>query len=565
MSESLSYLAYHEPPIATILNQSGFLIALNLINGILDRLVHCGLIGQLLVGIVWGMPGAKWLDENIQSAIQQLGYLGLIALVYEGGLSVSFSSLRANLLLSIAVALTGIAVPIGLSFVLVTLLSATPLQAFAAGAALSATSLGTTFTILSTTGLIKTRLGVVTTSAAMLDDVVGLVMVQVITNLGNASEHTSFDAVTVVRPIVVSIGIAVALVLACRFVFGPLLKKIIANKKRVPAFIGTFGFAALAHTCILFGLVAGGTYAGASSLFAAYLAGAIITWFDDVTGISGARNAAGVQDTDSPSSQAEPDGLETGGGSSSVSLPTGEQVYERYYKGPVNSILKPLFFASIGFAIPITEMFHGEVVWRGIVYAVLMAFGKLVTGLWLCRVSFSPIPILLSKLKSMLIHKLSFCALSRKNKDIGTEKQHKGHNTNNRTSTQNDQRPMGPQKASSNSQGTAPEGAYPPSSALPPKPISLYPSSILGLSMVARGEIGYLIASLAETGGVFSRNPSGDDAGKSSQIYLVVVWAITLCTLFGPISVGTMVNRVKKLQKQRRGSGGPDPLGIWGI
>lgn len=70
-------------------------------------------------------------------------------------------------------ALTGIVLPIGLSFVLIVLVNASPLQAFAAGAALCSTSLGTTFTVMQTSGLSTTRMGVVLTSAAMMDDVVG--------------------------------------------------------------------------------------------------------------------------------------------------------------------------------------------------------------------------------------------------------------------------------------------------------------------------------------------------------------------------------------------------------
>lgn len=95
---------------------------------------------------------------------------------------------------------------------------------------------------------------------------------------------------------------------------------------------------------------------------------------------------------------------------------------------------------------------------------------------------------------------------------------------------------------------------------LPPKPKSLYPPFILGLAMVARGEVGYLIASLAESQGMFS---SGSN-GEISEIYLVVIWAISICTLVGPISVGTIVKRVKKLQQSRE-SLGADPLGVWGI
>ena len=75
---------YHEPTVATLLNQTGFLLVLNLVNACLDKLLHCGLIGQLFVGILWGTPGAKWIDRETETVIQQLGYIGLIMLVYEG-------------------------------------------------------------------------------------------------------------------------------------------------------------------------------------------------------------------------------------------------------------------------------------------------------------------------------------------------------------------------------------------------------------------------------------------------------------------------------------------------
>lgn len=57
---------------------------LNAVNYVLDNLLYCGLVGQLLIGIAWATPGAKWLPNEVETAIVQLGYLGLILLVYEG-------------------------------------------------------------------------------------------------------------------------------------------------------------------------------------------------------------------------------------------------------------------------------------------------------------------------------------------------------------------------------------------------------------------------------------------------------------------------------------------------
>lgn len=80
--------------------------------------------------------------------------------------------------------------------------------------------------------------------------------------------------------------------------------------------------------------------------------------------------------------------------------------------------------------------------------------------------------------------------------------------------------------------------------------------------MVARGEIGFLISSLAESNGVF-----GTVEGEgSSDIFLVATWAILLCTIIGPVSIGAMTNRVRRLQKVRgTNTTKPDPLGGWGV
>lgn len=269
---------YHEPGIVTILIQSSFILALNIVDFVLDKAIYCGLIGQILVGMAYGTPGGDILGLDIQQAITDLGYLGLILLVFEGGLSTDIHALRQNLVLSSMVALTGIMLPIGISFVLIEICNATILQAFAAGCALSSTSLGTTFTILKSSGLDNSRLGVVLTSAAMLDDVVGLVLVQVIGNLGNSAER-GFTATTVVRPVFVSIAYAIlvpvllllAKVLMAKIDYSSLKHGKVMSLATSPR--GRF----LSHTALLLCALASAAYAGTSVLFAAYLAGLLIS------------------------------------------------------------------------------------------------------------------------------------------------------------------------------------------------------------------------------------------------------------------------------------------------
>ncbi|THY46901.1 Sodium/hydrogen exchanger [Aureobasidium pullulans] len=563
---ALAALPYHEPGIVTILIQSSFLLVLNGINWILDNAIYCGLVGQILIGVAWGTPGANWLSEEVQDTVMQLGYLGLILIVYEGcrrscysGLSTSFASLWSNIYLSGLVALIGIMLPIGLSYVLMGLLGATPVQAFAAGAALCSTSLGTTFTIISTSGLDKSRLGVILGSAAMLDDVAGLVMVQVISNLGRSAD--SFTAITVIRPVFVSIAFAVVVPAVCWAVVKPITKSTLAQtakkdeeQSRLWTWIRTPVAAFIAHTLVLLGLVTGSTYAGTSNLFAAYIAGAVINWWDAVVNttlqeqVSASvtekkarkgkkttqpQREGAVVSSPTSSDNSAPDAREP-----AIDRPVpathdklrGAVIYEHMYAPAMNTILKPFFFASIGFSVPITQMFRGTIVWRGIVYTILMILGKLACGLVLVRFTSTPTKVQIP------------------------EGQQTTNTTPSTDASTNQTNPQQPPSANSKRKRQPPRKL--------PKPQSLYPSLMLGSAMVARGEIGFLISSLAESNGVFGAT----QGGESSDIFLVATWAILLCTIIGPVSIGTMVNRVRRLQKARvSDTAKPDPLGGWGV
>ena len=63
----------------------------------------------------------------------------------------------------------------------------------------------------------------------MMDDVVGLVMVQIIPTLGAGS---SFTEITVIRPVFVSIAFAVLIPLICLFVAKPVMQKVCGYLQR---------------------------------------------------------------------------------------------------------------------------------------------------------------------------------------------------------------------------------------------------------------------------------------------------------------------------------------------
>ncbi|KAI5840584.1 Cation/H+ exchanger, partial [Tricharina praecox] len=463
-----------------ILVHVSFLLLLNIVNHLLDALTYCGLVGQVLLGVFWGTPLGGLLPRTTESTVVTLGYLGLILIVYEGGLNTALRPLMQNLVLSSIVAATGIALPIALSFLLGPLAGATSLQCFAAGAALSATSLGTTFTILASAGMADTRLGTVLTSAAMMDDVIGLVMIQVVASLGGSGGNVSGEAVA--RPVGASVGLLIAVVIG-----GWGLKRTLGTVE-VKGWGETLKAKVVMQTAMLLAVVTAASYAGASVLFAAFLAGAAVGWWDDVR----TRGKTGDR-------------------------VSGVHVFETYYS-PINRrLLAPFFFASIGFSIPIRQMFAATTVWKGLVYSLLMVLGKLATGVWLLPVS----PVLTTVSQRL-----------RELRKLGVTPAPPIPHTPQSTPTTTTTEPKSSEAASPAI--AAAEDAKPPK--------SLYPASILGLAMVARGEVAFLIASVAQSSGIFD---------SSEGLYLIVVWAAMVCTIAGPLGVGSLVRRVKALENAR--------------
>ena len=116
--------------------------------------------------------------------------------------------------------------PIALSFILLVLpcsssagtVYPSQLAAFSTGASLCSTPLGTTFAILSSANLQRTRVVVVLVGAALIDNVVGRVMVNIVTALGSGETGEC----VISRPIVSSFGLLLVVLYFMAFVLRPI-------------------------------------------------------------------------------------------------------------------------------------------------------------------------------------------------------------------------------------------------------------------------------------------------------------------------------------------------------
>lgn len=118
-----------------------------------------------------------------------LAELGVVILLFEVGLESDLKQLLQVGVQATVVACVGVAVPFILGTVgLISLFGVPTIPAIFAGAALTATSIGITAKVLSEIGRINSREGQIIIGAAVMDDVLGIIVLAVVASLARTGE-----------------------------------------------------------------------------------------------------------------------------------------------------------------------------------------------------------------------------------------------------------------------------------------------------------------------------------------------------------------------------------------
>ena len=147
------------------------------------------LAGGILVGnlALAGFTGAEFLRES--GVVAALAELGVIILLFGVGLETSLGEMLEVGWSSLLVALLGVAAPflLGWGVARFFLPDASPLAHLFVGATLCATSVGITARVLKDMGALRTREARIVMGAAVVDDVLGLMILAVVVGAAEAS------------------------------------------------------------------------------------------------------------------------------------------------------------------------------------------------------------------------------------------------------------------------------------------------------------------------------------------------------------------------------------------
>jgi Kef-type K+ transport system membrane component KefB len=132
------------------------------------------------------------VEPTIQAAsevISVLAEIGVIILLFEIGLESNLHELLKVGVQAVVVAIVGVTVPFAAGTAGAMLLSHVPaIPAIFAGAALTATSIGITSKVLSELGQLTSKEGQIILGAAVVDDVIGIIILAVVASLAKTGE-----------------------------------------------------------------------------------------------------------------------------------------------------------------------------------------------------------------------------------------------------------------------------------------------------------------------------------------------------------------------------------------
>ncbi|HEV8655107.1 MAG TPA: cation:proton antiporter [Candidatus Limnocylindria bacterium] len=231
------------------------------------RVGGVALVGEIIAGAVLGPHGLGIIQEN--QLVEGLAELGVVVLLFSVGLETEWHQLRDVGLRGMVVGSVGIVLPF-IGGAAIALISGHPtITALFVGTALVATSVGITARVLEEQGLLSQRESLIILAAAVVDDVLGLLVLAIVTSVGAG-------AIDTVRIIILLIETAIFVA--------------------IPLTIGRIGFRDHGHRtkllriphgalsvaliiCLIFAVLAGTI--GLAAIVGAYLAGLIVAELSD--------------------------------------------------------------------------------------------------------------------------------------------------------------------------------------------------------------------------------------------------------------------------------------------
>lgn len=224
-------------------------------------------LGALIAGVLIGPVALDLITYD--SNIKLLSNLGVIMLMFLAGLETNLNEFKKAGMSALLIAVAGIAVPLVLGTLSAYLFFQNFLENVFLGVILTATSVSITVETLTELGKLNTRSGINILGAAVIDDILGLVIISVLLALSGKGEKSRNGSIILT---ITGILIFCAVSITAIILLPKLLNKILKNARPDRTFL-TFSIAA----ALLAAFAAENV--GIASITGAYLCGLLLSQF----------------------------------------------------------------------------------------------------------------------------------------------------------------------------------------------------------------------------------------------------------------------------------------------
>ena len=234
-------------------------------------------VGQIVAGLLLGPAVFHVVEET--DFLAQMAEIGVMMIMFEAGLGTDLNQMRKTGIKAVVIAFVGVAVPIIMGALLYMLFygfgapgSDAFIRAVFIGTIISATSVSITVAALKELGKLNGEVGRAITGAAIIDDVIGIVVLTLVLGMKGGSGSGNGTGVGMV---LLKVVLFFALTIGTGFIIHKLMKWLdehYPHTRRIP-------IASLCY-CFLVGYIAE-TYFGIADITGAYMAGVVLCNLSD--------------------------------------------------------------------------------------------------------------------------------------------------------------------------------------------------------------------------------------------------------------------------------------------
>ncbi len=259
--------------LPTILGElvAGVLIGVSGLHLIVPPETQAAVSGAVLdlVGSLADLPAASVRDIYVESfpSLESVANLGLYALLFLTGLESELDELVAVGGQATTVAVAGVALPFALGTLgLMLLFHVDPIPAIFAGASMTATSIGITASVFGELKMLRSREGQIVIGAAVLDDILGIVILAVVVSLAGGGSLELGPILKLVTAALVFVVAAIGLSRSAAPAFDALIDRL-----KAPGEVIVASFVVLSLSCFA------ATAIGLEAALGAFAAGLILS------------------------------------------------------------------------------------------------------------------------------------------------------------------------------------------------------------------------------------------------------------------------------------------------